>query len=298
MKGKVPHIVQYQGSKRKLAPQILPLLPRRFTRLVEPFSGMAAMSIATAWEKRATEFWINDINEPLIGVLQTAINEPTLLIQDYTHIWNEQFNFKDGSEAHYYYIREIFNNGDKRPAVMLYLLARCVKGAVRYGSNGNFNQSPDKRRNGTNPATLAVNVNSISNLLKNKCIFTSIDYKTVFENAKEGDVFYLDPPYQGVCTGRDNRYFSGIDFDEFVTALQSLVDRGIPFLLSYDGFCGEKEYGNSLPKELGLQKLVLEAGISTQSLFNGNPSVTKEALYISPKLIGQGEELNTQLCLF
>ena len=54
MNRKVPHIVQYQGSKRKLAPKILQYLPNKFERLVEPFSGMAAISVATALEKRAT----------------------------------------------------------------------------------------------------------------------------------------------------------------------------------------------------------------------------------------------------
>ena len=47
MNGKIPHIVQYQGSKRVLAPQILQYMPERFNRLIEPFSGMAAISIAT-----------------------------------------------------------------------------------------------------------------------------------------------------------------------------------------------------------------------------------------------------------
>lgn len=40
MNGTVPHIVQYQGSKRNLAPQILPYFPQRFNRLIEPFAGM------------------------------------------------------------------------------------------------------------------------------------------------------------------------------------------------------------------------------------------------------------------
>lgn len=60
MRGKVPHIVQYQGSKRILAPQILQYMPKKIDRLIEPFSGMAAISIATAYEGRAEEFLIND----------------------------------------------------------------------------------------------------------------------------------------------------------------------------------------------------------------------------------------------
>ena len=47
-----PHIVQYQGSKRILAPQILRYMPKRFNRMVEPFAGSAAMSPA---ENRALQ---------------------------------------------------------------------------------------------------------------------------------------------------------------------------------------------------------------------------------------------------
>jgi len=39
MNGRIPHIVQYQGSKRILAPQILDYMPRKFNRLIEPFLG-------------------------------------------------------------------------------------------------------------------------------------------------------------------------------------------------------------------------------------------------------------------
>lgn len=53
MKKKTPHIVQYQGSKRILAPQILRYFPLRFERLIEPFAGMAAITIAVAHQGRS-----------------------------------------------------------------------------------------------------------------------------------------------------------------------------------------------------------------------------------------------------
>ena len=74
MNGKIPHIVQYQGSKRLLAPQILQYMPRKFNRLFEPFSGMAAITIASAKENRAKKYYINDINEPIVSILQMAID--------------------------------------------------------------------------------------------------------------------------------------------------------------------------------------------------------------------------------
>ena len=38
-----------------------------------------------------------------------------------------------------------------KPDLLLYLLARCVKAAVRYNASGEFNQSPDNRRRGMPP---------------------------------------------------------------------------------------------------------------------------------------------------
>ena len=149
MNGTVPHIVQYQGSKRILAPQILPYMPRRFGRLIEPFAGMAAITIATAKAGRAGHYVVNDLNKPLVDVLQSVIETPKTLIEDYTRVWSEQFSYEGGSVEHFYKVRADFNDGHQSAANMLYLLARCVKGSVRYGSNGQFNQSPDKRRNGT-----------------------------------------------------------------------------------------------------------------------------------------------------
>lgn len=297
MNGTTPHIVQYQGSKRNLAPQILSYLPRRFNRLIEPFAGMAAITIAVSKQNRANHYLLNDLNEPLIGVLRESIETPKKLIEEYTKVWSEQLVFEMGSVEHYYKIRDDFNAGNKCAANMLYLLARCVKGAVRYSNTGMFNQSPDKRRMGTSPNNLARNVYIISNLLKGKTDFASTDYREITKEARPGDIVYMDPPYQGVCSSRDSRYFSGIKFNEFVECIDDLNRRNIDFAISYDGTCGERQYGEDLPKELGLRKIMLTAGLSSQSLLLGKKETTVEALYLSRNLqnieihINQGEQL-------
>ncbi len=280
----VPHIVQYQGSKRILAPQILNFIPHRFNRLIEPFAGMAAITIAVAKQRRTQSFIINDLNSPLVEVLRSAINTPNELVEKYSALWNSQFEYPQGSVEHYYKVREDFNNGQQSAEYMLYLLARCVKGAVRYGNNGQFNQSPDKRRKGTSPTTLKKNVCEISSLLKGKTLFYSEDYKEILDMARQGDVVYLDPPYQGVCSVRDSRYFSGIEYDDFVSAIDKLNQRQIDFIISYDGKCGDKTYGIDLPKELCLKKVLLKAGLSSQALLLGKKETTFEALYISKGL--------------
>lgn len=281
MKTRVPHIVQYQGSKRILAPQILDYIPEKFNRLIEPFAGMAAITIAVAKQRRTQSFIVNDLNAPLVGVLRAAIENPEDLINRYAALWERQFDYPGGSVEHYYKVREDFNHGQQTPEYMLYLLARCVKGAVRYGSNGQFNQSPDKRRTGTSPASLRKNVYEISSILKNKTQFYSEDYRVILDMAKKGDIVYMDPPYQGVCSVRDSRYFSGIEHNAFIEAIEELNRRKIDFIISYDGKCGDKTYGTDLPTELNLQKVMLNAGLSSQALLLGKKETTFEALYVS-----------------
>lgn len=298
MNGKIPHLVQYQGSKRKLAPQILQYMPKHIKRFIEPFAGMAAMSIATAYEKRAEQYYINDLNRPLVDLLKEVVECPIKLFNDYNEVWSEQFKYGENHVQHFYDVRERFNNGEKKPANMLYLLARCVKGSVRYGKNGNFNQSPDKRRHGTTPKNIESNVYLISNLLKGKTVFTSCDYKSVFNEVKYGDLIYMDPPYQGVSSRRDNRYFSGVSFEEFSKSLEILNEKGVDYLISYDGECGGKEYGEDLPNSLGCKKIMLNAGVSTQATLQGKSSITFEALYVSKSLIPYLNRSDLQLLLF
>ena len=276
----VPQPFQYQGSKRVLAPLILNYLPVSTTRLVEPFSGSAALSIATAACGRATEFWLNDFNVPLAKLLSLIVNEPKELAKSYKELWRG--DHADAIE-HYYQVRESFNR-TQNPRLLLYLLARCVKGAVRYNGEGLFNQSPDKRRLGTQPKTMLASLNTISALLRGKTIVTSLSYENVLANVREDDVIYMDPPYQGVCGERDSRYFSGISFDDFVAQLMVLNLKNVRYLVSYDGRLGNRSYGKPLPARLNLTLVEIEAGRSSQATLLGRDEMTVESLYLSPAL--------------
>ncbi len=294
MNGKTPHIVQYQGSKRILAPQIMKYMPKRFNRLIEPFSGMAAISIAVAQTKKTGLYYINDLNAPLVNMLKAAVEYPDLLIEKYSALWNKQFDYGLDHVRHFYDVRQQFNDGNESPEIILYLLARCVKGAVRYSKEGKFNQSPDKRRHGTNPQNIKTNLCAVSKLLKGKSKFSALDYREIFAMSRPGDLLYLDPPYQGVSNKKDNRYFSGVSFVEFVSALESLNRKNVDFLISYDGQCGSKEYGEDLPEGLGCRKILLNAGISSQATLLGREATTYEALYISRNLLSSHEHVIPQ----
>jgi len=276
----VPQPFQYQGSKRGLAPMILPYLPVKFDRLVEPFAGSAAMTIACAARGRAARYWINDLNKPLADLLHLIIHRPEEIADAYGELWKE--DAEDALE-HFYSVRESFNR-TQDPKLFLYLLARCIKGAVRYNGDGLFNQSPDKRRLGTRPETMRQNIMAVSMLLRGKSVVTSHDFRDVLAAADENDIVYMDPPYQGTSGDRDSRYLAGLSFDDFVTALDGLNSRRLRYIISYDGRTGDKSYGEPLPKYLNLTLIELEAGRSTQATLLGRDDITVESLYLSPAL--------------
>jgi DNA adenine methylase len=119
-------------------------------------------------------------------------------------------------------------------------------------------------------------------LLQNRTEVRSADFRETLADADGGDVVYMDPPYQGISGGRDSRYVRGLAYHELIPALEELNAKGIPFLLSYDGSCGERTYGRPLPPELGLLRVLLVAGRSTQATLSGRAETTVESLYISP----------------
>lgn len=296
---RAPHLVQYQGSKRNLAPEILKYFPSKIDRLIEPFSGTCAITILAAQEKKADRFIVNDINAPLVGLMKECINNPSNLSSQYETIWQGQYEDGEDNISYFYKVRDLFNDGQTDPAKMLFLLARVVKGAVRYNAQGVMNQSCDKRRYGTKPDMVAKNAYKISNLLKGKTEFYSKDYKEILNMAKPGDLVYMDPPYQGTSkreNPRDNRYIQGVDFDEFVEALRGLNRKKVSYIVSYDGMTGDKVIGKSLPHDLGLTHILINAGISAQSTLNGRREITYESLYVTPDLVRKEDEY-VQLCL-
>jgi len=128
---------------------------------------------------------------------------------------------------------------------------------------------------------------AVSNLFRKKVIFSSEGYQEILQKAKETDLIYMDPPYQGVSKTRDPRYYSGVLFNELVYTIEELNERNLPFILSYDGKRGNKKYGRILPTELRLHHIELKVGRSSQSTLLGGKDITYESLYLSQALVSK-----------
>ena len=291
----MPQPIPYQGSKRKTAPAILENFPSQVSRIVEPFAGSAAISIAVAARRGAGRFWLNDAHSALMALWEEMIDEPENLCEKYARLWQEQLGIE---RAYFDRVRDRFNL-HHAPEDFLYLLARCVKAGIRYNAKGEFNNTPDNRRRGARPEEMRRRVHQVSRLLHNRTRITDWDYKEVIRNCDQDDLVYMDPPYQGVCGSRDRRYSPAFDHYEFCDELSNLNERNIMFAVSYDGRRGDRTYGESLPECLKLTHLEIPAGRSTQATLLGRSEITYESLYLSKSLVAsvsrRDSEVNSQL---
>lgn len=269
--------IPYQGSKRALAPRICNLFPEKIGTLYEPFAGSAAITLYAATHGLADRYVIGDSYKPLVELWKLIIEQPTELSERYSRVWHEQH---DVGEGHFNEIRTNFNESHD-PVFLLYLVARCVKNAVRFNRQGKFTQSADKRRTGMKPDRLTRTVHAVSNLLKGKTTLYHGDFSECMNAATPDDLVYLDPPYQGTSNGRDKRYAAQLEREQLIDSLIVLHDRKVPFILSYDGKSGEKTYGEPLPDTIGAVRLEIDAGRSSQATLNGRADATIESLYVS-----------------
>jgi DNA adenine methylase len=292
----LPQPIPYQGSKRALAATILRYFPSHAPRLVEPFAGSAAMSLAALHAGKVEQVLINDINAPLIALWETIVERPQWLAARYRQLWQEQL----GQERVFYDVVRARFNQTHAPDDFLYLLARCVKASVRYNAQGEFNQSPDNRRKGRQPSAMQRDIELASGLLRGRTQLCAVDYRAVLAEATPEDIVYLDPPYQGVISKRDPRYVQAVTFEQLSEVLHHLNARGIAYILSYDGRTGARNYGQALPSTLELLHSQVVVGVSSQATLLGKREVTIESLYVSPALQQrlEGEHQPLQLKLF
>lgn len=280
MKLKVPHVLPYQGSKRKISSEILNHINFPIETLYEPFAGSAAITLAAAQKKIAKRYFISDKLKSIADLWSFIINDPISAGEKYEKIWNDQL---DDPKEYFLKVRNRYNTYQD-PIDFLYLTARSVKNAVRFNSLGEFNQSPDNRRLGTRPEKMKSEMILSSKLLQgasSECM----DFSEVIKIATKNDLLYLDPPWQGTSNKKDTRYAYLLNIEVFIEQLDYLNSKEIPFILSFDGKSGSKDYGTELPCDLNLKKHIINAGRSTQATLHGRKDITYESLYLSPAVL-------------
>ena len=127
--------LKWAGGKYKLVPFIETHIPtKKRKRLIEPFSGSAALSLSLDFER----YLLNDINTDLIVLFSNLKTEKHSFI-DYAHSF---FIPENNNEKKYYDLRDRFNHSTdtiERAALFVYLNRHAFNGLCRYNSKGCFN---------------------------------------------------------------------------------------------------------------------------------------------------------------
>ncbi|VVB65455.1 D12 class N6 adenine-specific DNA methyltransferase [Candidatus Gugararchaeum adminiculabundum] len=246
-------VIKWSGSKRSQADALVELFPE-FETYYEPFLGGGSVLYAVL-EKRKPDFAVaSDICKPLIDLWRLIQQDPETLVRAYTKDWER---LQSQGHTIFYEIRDRFNE-NQNPEDLFFLSRTCVNGLIRFNSNGEFNNSLHYTRRGIQPSRIEKIIKDWSKVIK-KVEFIHGDYKEILKMATSSDFAYLDPPYFNTR----GRYYGKIDYEEFVSALHDLNNKGVHYVLSYDGMRGDIVYPTKLPEEVYERHLLLKSGNSS-----------------------------------
>jgi DNA adenine methylase len=214
--------LKWVGGKTQLIDKLILKIPNEINEYHELFLGGGSVLLALLSLKEQNKINIKgkiyayDINLVLIYIYKNIQNnkkEILSVINKYTKIYNdiEELNVKDKKErkptteinalkykeSYYYWLRYKFNKlEDKKSyeASVLFMILNktCFRGLYREGPNG-FNVPFGNYKNKLVVIT-EKNLDIISSLIKD-VNFIHSDFKDSFNNIKENNFVYLDPPY-------------------------------------------------------------------------------------------------------
>lgn len=311
--------IKWSGSKRKQAPYIVSKFPKEINTYYECFLGGASvlhelLNQIACGSISCKHIVCSDINKDLINVWNMFKHPDTRqkLYDGYCELHKalkRRGEYIEGTEPNrthitkcqtlYYEIRQQYNDyidrneySDKRTIIFYWITRTCFNGLIRYNPKTNhFNASFHVGgRFGITPNELQSVFESwgcvIDSFIKNggTIEFVNKSYNDVICDAKEGDVVYMDPPYENTtgmyfCKELDTKYFWNV--------LSKLNDRKVKWLLSYDGISGNNDLTADVPN-LYVRHEYVNAGHSSFKKLKSkttkekkNKDVVKDSLYMN-----------------
>jgi DNA adenine methylase len=230
--------LRWAGGKRKLVPAFQQLLPASFDpkkgKLFEPFVGGGAFMLALGDPTNALHIpgkrlVINDANPELVATYRAIRDDVERLIAKLTKL------AADTSKAAFERQKALAPKSDvERAARFIFLNRTCFNGLWRVNSSGGFNVPYG---NLDNPFLFDADaLRAVSRRLAGAQIREG-SYVQAVNDAKAGDLVYLDPPYLPLNPSSSFSKYAKDDFgqaDQYALAgvIRALTDRGVLVMLS------------------------------------------------------------------
>jgi DNA adenine methylase len=234
------------GSKRNLINRLGPLMPVPPSgRVIIPFFGTGVDSYY--FHRQGYKIIAGDSQKMLVDLHNRILH--------YYDLANDWVLTKyNRTPAQYLELREE-HNLDPKPHTF-YLLCRLgFNKLVRHNQSGKFNTPPGEFP--ANPLPSREKIENHSKFIHDIDYVNCKDFRDTLNQAKPGDLVYLDPPYLGTFDA-----YTGRKFDHYglFDILQQLTDRGIMWACS-----NSINAINKMPKGSIIYEITRREAMSTHS---------------------------------
>jgi DNA adenine methylase len=272
---KASPIVKWAGGKAQLLSQFEPHFPASFGRYVEPFVGGGAVFFHLHNQGR-----LEGKDVVLLDRLEELINCYRVIqrrVEDLIDALREHEPHKMDA-GHFYKLRAWdrqpgygLRSDVERAARFIFLNRTCYNGLYRVNRRGQFNV-PFGRHQNPNVCD-AENLRAVCHVLQGVELLVG-DFALCLEWARQGDLFYLDPPYHPRSTTASFTSYTLSDFgvedqQRLARLFRDLDQRGCQVLLSNSA--------TELVRDLysGYEQIAVEANRAISSKVDGRGPIVE-----------------------
>lgn len=180
------------GNKRRLLPQLLPLIPSVEGRFVDLFAGTGCVAVNV----RAGRKIVNDASPYLTGLLRAIRDtDPDSFVQQVYGLIDE-YSLDTPDRSKFYTLRDRYNTNHD-PVALYTLLLFAINSLFRFNSRGEYNapKAPGPRQYANKLDCLPGYRQGLQQVR-----VTGLDYRNIDLNVfTPQDFVYLDPPYENTA---------------------------------------------------------------------------------------------------
>lgn len=236
--------VKWAGGKRQILPTIIKFVKESVAECddeyyyIEPFLGGGAVF----FELRPKRAIINDLNSDLMNAYNVIKSNDYLTL--IARLKEYEQSYKKDSDEFYYEMRRRdrepewkFVTNVERAARMIFLNRTCYNGLYRVNGKGEFNTPIGRYSNPTICDEQTIEeVHDYLSDPENDILILNQSYEKAIEKAKDGDVVYVDPPYDYNDDDGFTKYqMKGFSFADFVMLKEccdKAIDKGAIVIIS------------------------------------------------------------------